>query len=70
MMYAVQVVDGERVVVRVPRLEPEGMVLADPAAGTEAANPPGSFEVLYSALTGHIPPVPEQAVPCDGGGDE
>jgi hypothetical protein len=53
-------VDGERVVVRAPVPEPEEPVAANPEDGTEASNPPGSFEALYVALCGGLPPLAEE----------
>ena len=57
MVRAVKTVNGERVVVRVPAADPEDLVLADPARGVEASNPPGSFEALYVVLAGELPPL-------------
>jgi hypothetical protein len=60
MPRVIRAIDGERVIVTVPDPEPEGLVPADPRTGQEAANPPGSFEALYRALTGRIAPIPDE----------
>ncbi len=64
MSRVIKVVDGERVVVRVPDPEPEDMVLADHHTGREASNPPGSFEALYQLLARDIPPIPDEGALC------